>query len=153
MIYWVMSVFWKACGARLLSSQRERRGLKKTTGKLLLAFVFKGNSPLVYILPGRLFLNQFPSKMKRCFHLLWPSWAGQGLWEHATQLVMENRQPPPGWGFFPEVSGESAQIFLFNRSSHWSGSFFKWWSQKHLLAAWEQIKTEEPTCSRLFFGG
>lgn len=62
MIYWVMSVFWKACGARLLSSQRERRGLKKTTGKLLLAFVFKGNSPLVYILPGRLFLNHFPSK-------------------------------------------------------------------------------------------
>ena len=98
MIYRVMSVCWKACGARLLSSQRERRGGKKkikTNRKLLLAFVFKGNSPPVCILPGRLFLNQH-LQAKSDAAVCCGSWAERGdraLWENPGQLLIHDWAP------------------------------------------------------------
>lgn len=155
MIYRVMSVCWKACGARLLSSQGQRRGGKKHNRKLLLAFVLKGNSPPVCVLPRRLFLKQsIQAKTdavafcgSRAEHRMGYS-GGTPVSRSFMNGHLSSRR-----GFLPHVSWEFSWILLYNRSFPWPSWIFNWLPKKYLLDTWGWTThwTEEPTCSRLFF--
>lgn len=58
MIYRVMSVCWKACGARLLSSQGQRRGGKNTTENSYLLLFWRETPLLCVSSPGGCFWSR-----------------------------------------------------------------------------------------------
>lgn len=154
MIYRVMSVCWKACGARLLSSQGQRRGGKKGNRKLLLAFVLKGNSTPVCVLPRRLFLRQSAQAKTDAV-----AFCGRRA-EIGRGTLGAPRSAAHSWmgtslleGASCHVSWEFSRILLCNRSFPWPGWIFNWLPKKYWLDTWGWTThwTEEQTCSRLFF--
>lgn len=155
MIYRVMSVCWKACGVRLLSSQGQSRGGKKTQQKTPTSFCFEEKLPSCVCPPQEAVSEaEHPGKDWRCCFLWQQSWAQDGvLWGHPGQLLIHEWHLSSRRGFLPHVSWESSQILLCNRSFPWPGWIFNWLPPKHLLDTWGWIThwTDEPTYSRLFF--
>lgn len=90
MIYRVMSVCWKACGARLLSSQRQRRGEKNTTENSYLLLFWRETPLLCVSSPGHTVSEaKHPGKDWRCCFLWQQSWAHDGvLWGHPGQPLI-----------------------------------------------------------------
>ena len=154
MIYRVMSVCWKACGARLLSSQGQRRGGKKGNRKLL-AFVLKGNSTPVCVLPRRLFPKQSVQAKTDAVAFCGSRAEHRMGYSGGTPVSCSfmNGHLSSRRGFLPHVSWEFSRILLCNRSFPWPGWIFNWLPKKYLLDTWGWTThwTEEQTCSRLFF--
>lgn len=138
-----MKVCCKACGVRLLSSQRERRGKKKPSRKPLLAFVFKGNAPPVCILPflGGSLWSSTPRQIDAIVCYGGSGEGGQALWEHVGQLVIHE------WGAlswkgllsksFPRASSDTPVQQVFPCP----GSVFPWWPENIGL----QLEDKSPT--------